>query len=505
MNKIGFQNFRRFANFPEMEYGGITLLVGKNNSGKSTMVKALLLINDFLKSKDVSSFSFGNSVLEDANIVTFDRAKCKFSKGNFIKFSYETSDFHAEICISGLDGKTTAEVQTYILKDINKGFEIKLEPQNNHITFSTKKGKEKKVPFENDINIIIIQSQIDDLKNRLVMSDLSETSSEYIEDNTTIKNLEKKIKEIKKIRKKESSSLHLYSFSMDCDTKRSFFEIFNDFFESSILRYEDRYHAIQKGKKSDKEFENLRGFKEDFFVINKRFLDFINSIDKQSQNYLGANPAKQSALFAIRDKNNALAQAINEFKQLGIEKETGNDAYRFVDNWMKSFEIGEGLNIELHAGEAYEVRILSEKSWIPLADKGMGSIQAMLLIIRLACIIFKSKKYEKQHTVIIEEPELNLHPALQSKLADLFHEVYIKYGIQLIIETHSEYLIRKTQLIVKENEYEVKPNENPFTVVYFDSNEDKQWKMEYREDGKFANEFGTGFYDESAMLTLNLL
>ena len=87
MNKIGFQNFRRFANFPELEYGGITLLVGKNNSGKSTMVKALLLINDFLKSKDISTFSFGNNVLEDANIVTFDRAKCRFSKGNFIKFS----------------------------------------------------------------------------------------------------------------------------------------------------------------------------------------------------------------------------------------------------------------------------------------------------------------------------------------------------------------------------------------------------------------------------------
>lgn len=46
MNSIGFNNFRRFANFPEMDLGDITLLVGGNNSGKSTLVKALLLCID---------------------------------------------------------------------------------------------------------------------------------------------------------------------------------------------------------------------------------------------------------------------------------------------------------------------------------------------------------------------------------------------------------------------------------------------------------------------------
>ena len=49
MNTIGFNNFRRFATFPEMDLGDITLLVGGNNSGKSTLVKALLLCVDNLK------------------------------------------------------------------------------------------------------------------------------------------------------------------------------------------------------------------------------------------------------------------------------------------------------------------------------------------------------------------------------------------------------------------------------------------------------------------------
>lgn len=49
MNTIGFNNFRRFAIFPEMDLGDITLLVGGNNSGKSTLVKALLLCIDNIR------------------------------------------------------------------------------------------------------------------------------------------------------------------------------------------------------------------------------------------------------------------------------------------------------------------------------------------------------------------------------------------------------------------------------------------------------------------------
>ena len=50
-NTIGFSNFRRFTNFPEIELGDITILVGGNNAGKSTLVKAMLLMRDFLKSR----------------------------------------------------------------------------------------------------------------------------------------------------------------------------------------------------------------------------------------------------------------------------------------------------------------------------------------------------------------------------------------------------------------------------------------------------------------------
>ena len=82
--------------------------------------------------------------------------------------------------------------------------------------------------------------------------------------------------------------------------------------------------------------------------------------------------------------------------------------------------------------------------------------------------------------------------------------MYEEYKIKFIIETHSEYIIRKSQLLVKEYGLEKDVNYNPFSVLYF--NEDRKvWSMIYREDGKFKNEFGTGFFDESTNLAFDLM
>lgn len=84
---------------------------------------------------------------------------------------------------------------------------------------------------------------------------------------------------------------------------------------------------------------------------------------------------------------------------------------------MKVFDIGDELSIDLHAGEAYEVKYELKRTGSHLQIKVWDQFK-QCLIIRLACIIFNSIKYKKQFTVIIEEPELNLHPLLQSKLTE---------------------------------------------------------------------------------------
>ncbi len=507
MNKIGFQNFRRFENFQPIEYKDVTFLVGRNNSGKSTLVKALLLIIDYLKSEDVRTFSFSKNNVEDVNIVTYGRAKCKNrTDDDFIEFELQFDNFKIDITVTGKSDSTNIDVKSYSISDLSRGLIFTLYPSNSSISISNKSQISENKPSEYEYLLSQLLEKESDLKKQIKVIE-DKFSETYIITNNELKSLKEKIKTIRaSIRK---SIVNKDNFNLDTHFNK---DALKDIIEDSILEfsaeYEMQYHDIQKGKKQKKNFENLKAFKDNKFKIESSVLEILEKIDQTTTVYLGATLYKQSALFAIRDKNNTLAQVIHEYKQLGIDKEQGSDAFLFVKKWMseKEFEIGESFAIKMHAGEAYEVVVNSNGIEIPLADKGMGSIQAMLLILRIATIIHKKQKDKKDYTVIIEEPELNLHPALQSKLADLFFYVNKEYGIKLIIETHSEYIIRRSQVLVAEKELEIAPNENPFCVYYFAKELGVlPYQLEYKENGRFNRNFGEGFFDEATKSTMTLL
>ena len=543
MNKIGFKNFRRFQDFNPLDYSGITFLVGRNNAGKSTLVKALLLIDNYFKVDPIESLSFGNNVLEDANIVTYGRAKNHQAQENYIKFTQEIENYLIELTVTGENDKAFANVHLLSITDISRKLNFIFNIQNGFIRVV--KYREKQINnFNLEEKFILeelydLNNQINKTNIQLADPSLKKTSNEYIEllvmrEKLLLKsqNLEMNLKyfnDLKSVNSVVEKDEVLFSLDEDFGNLKSFSEIVDGFLRQSMLQYEREFQNVQNGEQASERFEDLRALKElEPAFIESSFSHFMTLMRNISIAYMGANPAKQSALFAIRDKNNALAQAIHEYKQLNILE--GEEENRFVLKWMQVFEVGDDFSISMHAGEAYEMRILSNNVRIHLADKGMGSIQAMLLIMRIACVIKRIKLAEKNSTVnhvvdgkelkqdssnygrinkttvIIEEPELNLHPALQSKLADLFLDVHQRFNIDFLIETHSEYILRRSQVIVAENEFEVAPNENPFCVHYFPKDYDQlPYRLDYQEDGSFNRNFGDGFFDEASSSTLELL
>ena len=142
MKKIAFSNFRRFQDFPLLELGKISVIVGRNNSGKSTMVKAFLLFLDYLQNQQYNEFSFSNKSLEDANIVTFGRAIKSGSSKEQISFQMQIDDYLFTTSIYGNSDDTNANVSNLLIED----FKSKLKIEINY--------------FENYLNVVKYNSEI---------------------------------------------------------------------------------------------------------------------------------------------------------------------------------------------------------------------------------------------------------------------------------------------------------------------------------------------------------
>jgi hypothetical protein len=228
--------------------------------------------------------------------------------------------------------------------------------------------------------------------------------------------------------------------------------------------------------------------------------------------YIYAHAVSQSIIYSAKDTNDYLSKTIHEFASL--PQNAKDHKIDFIKEWMQVFKIGIDFEITSVGGEAHLVRIKNtdEKS-VNLADKGMGSIQLMVLLFRLAINMPKRKPTPKEREmiieslppIIIEEPEQNLHPMLQSKLVDLFYELNRDYGFRFIIETHSEYFVRRSQVIVGDQfDTEEKLKDNPFKVYYFPS-EGIPYDMVYTTSGLFEEKFGDGFINEAGKLHMEVL
>ncbi len=109
--------------------------------------------------------------------------------------------------------------------------------------------------------------------------------------------------------------------------------------------------------------------------------------------------------------------------------------------------------------------------------------------------------YAYRANLLIEQPELHLHPKLQMKLAELFANNINQYR-NIIIETHSEHMIRKIQVMIAKGEL----SGDKVGVYYFDNingaTKVKEMKMDKR--GLFLEDWPDGFFDDSTNLTLEL-
>ena len=232
--------------------------------------------------------------------------------------------------------------------------------------------------------------------------------------------------------------------------------------------------------------------------------DLSSTISGISAEYIYAHSASQNIFYNTADKNDYMAKAIHRYYREKIVP--GSTPHTFVKTWMKKFGIGDDFEIVSFGGEAYRFYIYEGKERMDLADKGMGSNQIMILLISLASMIRRYENTYAKPFIVIEEPEQNLHPDLQRMLTELLAYVNENFKFKFIVETHSEYMIRRSQVLVAEGEFKNEKDleENcPFKVYYFPKEGDP-YDMEYSITGRFGKPFGKNFYDASAQDSIAL-
>lgn len=274
-------------------------------------------------------------------------------------------------------------------------------------------------------------------------------------------------------------------------------------------------------------------------VIEEVFVNILPGV----MDYSPTTIVQPKRLYSL-EENNDFARTLKRYFDSKRFFEEGKDSFgssdekdykpcMFIDKWLKQLEIADHVEIKAHAdGYGATIHLCDseeDKVGMQLVDKGFGVLQLFTVLLKIEIAILETKTQEKLYknyttglseevikylrthnqlhpaTVALEEPECHLHPSLQSKFADLLVDANKLYGIHFLVESHSEYLIRKLQLLVSQKEIDSKN----ISLLYVNSKHRPSYQPVITDiginvDGSLKQEFGSGFFDESIRLSREL-
>lgn len=144
------------------------------------------------------------------------------------------------------------------------------------------------------------------------------------------------------------------------------------------------------------------------------------------------------------------ATAAKERRNL-VWKGRRKDFQEIVAYWLKELGLIHNFSVrEIAPGSNYYQAVVQSRPGGPevaLTDVGFGVSQILPVIVLLYYV-------PEGSTIILEQPEIHLHPSAQAELADLFISVAAHRNVQIILETHSEHLLLRLQRRVAEEQLE---------------------------------------------------
>ena len=152
---------------------------------------------------------------------------------------------------------------------------------------------------------------------------------------------------------------------------------------------------------------------------------------------------------------------------------------------------------DVESREELVFKDLKNDTQISNRDLGLGISQILPVLI--------ATNGNKNMTIAVEQPELHLHPAVQSEIADEFIRSYKENNNEFLIETHSEHLLLRIMKRMRHTAEDKKGRDKALDLtpddvclLYVDNDGESTFinELELDRDGTLLDPWPNGFFEE---------
>ncbi len=401
ITKLSFNNFKSWRTTNNIDFSKLTGFFGTNSSGKTSLLQHLLLLKQTTESSD------------RAQVLDFGNEKSYLELGTFQDIIFN----HA------IDESLEFEIE-WQLED---QFKI-ADPEQKKVTL-----------FEGShlgFNASIRQTRL----GRVYVENLS-----YIFD------------DFKFLMKKTKPDEYTYSISAEpfpgkeekfSFKRRTTGRAWPLPVPVKFYGFPDQVKAYYQNAGFLSDFQ--LGFEELFSRVY--YLGPLRDYPKRQYTWAGAQPADMGrrgeqvidAMLVSRERGEKISRGRGKTK-LTVEE--------YAAYWLRELDLIDEFRVHkiVEGGNLYEVlvKISPHSPEVRITDVGFG-VSQILPVITLCYYVPKGS------ILIIEQPEIHLHPRVQAGLADVFIDAIEKKNVQIILESHSEHLLRRLQRRIAEQKFSSK-------------------------------------------------
>ena len=503
MLSFQLKNIKAFKDTGRVELAPITIIVGRNSCGKSSLLRFLPVLAQSVNNYPDLSLNFIGPYVDygDYDTVVHDHLSTKkmsFSLSYAMDLRRPEQFERRPANYKPVLREVTTEVILHKPQKIVEVYGINLYC-DNQLVYSIKKTKKKGEYRANLYKLIEENGDLTDTEKCEVLLNIPE----YLSFDLFLSRV--------RLTYKNGFSKLLSDYNAVIDDKLDTALLYSEIVNKSNGWYEA--HATNMFLRH---VENTVIYKICYSC--ERYQNILNNIsssvrrDMNRLSYIGPFRSEPERVYRDFEKMETSVGVKGESTGALLINDYHNDKQVLlegVSDWLKE-TMGYSLSIKYMDGNFYQIMLEDENGKMSnLMDVGYGVSQILPIVTEInksLAAINKRIVPSNERMLVIEQPEIHLHPAMQAELADLFVDYVTRNKHKLVIETHSEHLIRKLQVLVADKNEQIT---NDMVRIYYVDRNDKKTaivrEMKLGENGKFLEKWPSGFFDKSYNLTMELI